>query len=142
MTVPSFNTIIVAFVCEIILTQKEKWKKNLKLMVNSFLNQNGVLEQKMQKDGKKWWEYSRRSKIYIDPPLFINTVCSPCDVLMICCHLETELHLCNHYLAGQRLQFPSKSVHLLLLVLTSLVNEVEMFNIFLKNFSQINLDRS
>lgn len=67
------------------------------------LNQNGVSEQNVQKDGKPIWKYNCRSKIYTGPHLSMNTTCSPCVVLMICCHLEMELHLCNHYLAGQRL---------------------------------------
>lgn len=92
----------------------------------------------MQKDGKKFWEHHHRSKTYIGPRLFTNATCSPCVVLMICCHLETELHLCNHHLADQELHFSNKSIHLLLLILMSLVNKAEMFNIFLKNLSRIN----
>jgi len=51
---------------------------------------------------------------------------------MICCHLETEHHLCDRYLEGQRLQFLSKSIQLHLLVLMSFVNKAEVFCI-LKN---------
>lgn len=121
---PSSNTITTAFVRQMIHTQWKRKKKNWNWWQTlPSLNRNSILEEEKQNDEESSWESNSRSKIHVGHNHHIYAAvcpCSPQAALMICCQLETEHDLRDHYLAGQKLQFPSKSIQLLLLALMSI----------------------